>query len=192
MGVAVLQPHDCLNAQYPHHHHHQPLISSPRPKQRSNPNPKSIPTRSRRHKHSPNGSPSPPTQSRPSKANSPVLGQIRILKRGEELSPVRQPPMQETIFPSPSGDSLNTKNNNQPKGERPVVEDLRSKTKSILKEVNPIIGFYAGSSVASPPPSSLPLPAFFTKKKVSSFNLGDAAEEVATNGLRKLLKLDGF
>lgn len=85
------------------------------------------------------------------------MGQVKILKRGEQLpetTPDRQP---ET-----------------------VKVELRS-----MEPVAEIVGgLYAGSSmvVASPPPSSVPLPFFVTKKIV--------AVKDATSDLRKMLRLD--
>lgn len=83
------------------------------------------------------------------------MGQVKILKRGEQLTkttPDREP-------------------------ESVVVEK-----ESPLTEI--VGGLYAGSSLfdVSPPPSSVPLPIFITKKI--------AAVSDATSDLRKMLRLD--
>ncbi|XP_021859260.2 anther-specific proline-rich protein APG [Spinacia oleracea] len=155
MAVAILQPHDCLKKHHPHRRQLFSSVNKPQP----NPNP----TRSNRRRRN---SPPPPSngpvravtqQLRPK--SPPVSGQIRILKRGEEIS-----------LPSP------------PPSKKPEPE-LHSFPGPIIN------GFYAGSAfVTSPPPSELPLPAFFTKRSSGKFH----NNEIAACELRRVLKLEAF
>jgi len=77
----------------------------------------------------------------PAKNNHLIMGQVRILKRGEELSPWK-------------------------KKKKKAVGDLEGLGRlGPEPEMVPISNFYAGSTVIeSPPPSSLPLPVFLDKK----------------------------
>lgn len=92
MGVAVLSPQDCLSR---HHHHHRHLISpANKPRRTPNPNSNTSPNRSTRRRRNSNSPPpssssgsSPTKSSQPLEKSPPVMGQIRILKRGEDLSP---------------------------------------------------------------------------------------------------------
>ncbi|KAI9117994.1 hypothetical protein K1719_010326 [Acacia pycnantha] len=172
MGVAVLNPRDCLNnSSFP-----QSLPSSlPKIKALTSPpttNPK--PNRSGRGRPNNRSKRSPlrphddsrPTRSASASAvepqiNQPVMGQVKILKRGELLTAA------------------------QSQSPAPVVKQAdRVKTDLGPNPVEGLAGFYAGSSmfVASPPPSSVPLPAFFTKKSISD----------PTNDLRRILELEGI
>nr|XP_009805060.1 PREDICTED: uncharacterized protein LOC104250189 [Nicotiana sylvestris] len=176
-GVAVLQPQDVLKQRLSYRHSYvQPMRSrrnsnsNPLPNPNPNPNPKN----NNRRKRSPqkngsaNLSSSPPAKNRPM-----VMGEVKILKRGEALTK-----------PVP------LKDDNRKVGGG-VVEDLvLSTTDRLGPEPNMVpkqirIGdFYAGSAfVTSPPPSSLPVPAFFNKKKSES-------TDDATSDLRRLLRLD--
>ncbi|XP_021738272.1 uncharacterized protein LOC110704766 [Chenopodium quinoa] len=144
MEVATLQPYDCLKR----HHNHRRQLISPAVKPNSNPNPRS--NRRRRNSPPPSGK---AQQARP--RSPPILGQIRILKRGEEISlPLPQPAKKS----EPESRSFSG----------PVLD-----------------GFYAGSAfVTSPPPSELPLPAFFTRR-----NCGEAHNQEIACELRRVLKL---
>lgn len=169
MGVAVLNPRDCLNnSSFP-----QSLPSShPKIKVLTSP-PTTNPKPNRSGRGRPNNRPKrsslrPHDDSRPSRSitastvkpqiNQPVMGQVKILKRGELL----------TAAQSPSPASV-------------VKQADRVKADLDPNPVEGRAGFYAGSSmfVASPPPSSVPLPAFFTKKSVSD----------PTSDLRRILGL---
>lgn len=161
MGVAVLQPHDTLRNKPSNHYQ---TITSPM----KIPNPNSKPhrtPRNRKKRFDPSPQDVPVSVSglaRPNKPyvnNKPLLtGQVKILKRGQQLTettPDLQPP-------------------------RPQTETVSSPLPSTEK----VEGLYAGYSmlVMSPPPSSVPLPAFITKKI--------AAVSDATSDLRKMLRLD--
>lgn len=133
MGVAVLPPQDCLI-----NHHRQ--VVSPANKPRRNPN-SNCNRSSRRRRNSP--PPKAGYQTRP--GSPPVVGQVRILKRGEDVSPPRKP-------------------------------------ESVLKSD----GFFAGSTVTSPPPSSVPLPAFFTARR--NCGLSTHNQEIESE-LKRVLRL---
>ncbi|KAJ0031287.1 hypothetical protein Pint_12473 [Pistacia integerrima] len=159
MTVAVLNPQDVLKQ---NRFSKQPLISSPETKYPKNSYPnlnRSNRAQSTRGKRSPprNQNTSPPSRGvvapkLPAKSNL-VMGQVKILKRGEELT-------KPTPIPAP--------------------EPIR-----LTESKDRVASFYAGSAfIASPPPSSLPLPAFFTKKTVT------VKHDDATSDLRRILKLD--
>ncbi|KAE8721737.1 Detected protein of unknown function [Hibiscus syriacus] len=147
MGVAVHNPEDCLklpnSVKHPRNPRHNPNLN---------------PNRTNRRKRTPNASPPSRHSVAPSKAPAKnlVMGQVKILKRGEDLK--------------------------ESKPDKPV-ESVDSENDD-GKVVLPF--FHAGSAfITSPPPSSVPLPAFFTKK------IGIALkDDVATNALRRILRLD--
>ncbi|KAL1290934.1 hypothetical protein HN51_059483 [Arachis hypogaea] len=84
----------------------------------------------------------------------PIMVRFTILKRGEPLPQTTQ----------------------LPKTEKTTSDAVAVRPKELIG------GTYAGSCVASPPPSSVPLPIFVTKKI--------AAVSEATNELRKMLRLE--
>ncbi|PHU09754.1 hypothetical protein BC332_21614 [Capsicum chinense] len=164
-GVAVLQPHDVGS-------YRQMYVQPVRSRRNSSSNPPPNPNypKKNRRKRSPpkSGSSSNFSTCSPAKNKNLhlVMGEVKILKRGEVLT-----------------------NNNFVSSE--VVEDLVLSTTDRLgpepdmvpKHVT-IADLYAGSAFfSSPPPSSLPLPAFFKKKS-------DGDNHEATSDLRRLLRLD--
>ncbi|PHT40962.1 hypothetical protein CQW23_19816 [Capsicum baccatum] len=164
-GVAVLQPHDVGS-------YRQMYVQPVRSRRNSSSNPPPNPNypKKNRRKRSPQKSGSSSNFSTCSPAKNKnlhlVMGEVKILKRGEVLT-----------------------NNNFVSSE--VVEDLVLSTADRLgpepdmvpKHVT-IADLYAGSAFfSSPPPSSLPLPAFFKKKS-------DEDNHEATSDLRRLLRLD--
>lgn len=152
------------------HFHSQTLIS---PKSKSQFNPNSNHTRSRRRKRSPsitesntaaqsrNKSLNRTVDSRPGPKHL-VNGQVKILKRGEKLEGLKlglgndDLVLSSTIRLGPDPDT-------------------------VKKQIRVFNCLYAGSPsvLASPPPSSLPFPGFFTKRN-----------DVATSDLRRLLRLN--
>lgn len=162
-GVAVLQPQDVLKQKV---RYRQPMRSrrNSTPNPLPNPNPKND-----RRKRSPrkDGSPNFSTSTTPSSKNLHlVMGEVKILKRGEVLT-----------------------NNKVVTGGDDVGDLVLSSTDRLGPEPDmvpkrmTIADFYAGSGfVSSPPPSSLPVPAFFKKKCEDNHD--------ATSDLRRLLKLD--
>ncbi|XP_018843792.2 uncharacterized protein LOC109008229 [Juglans regia] len=180
MGVvAVLNPQDCLEQPFSR----KTLISPTHMKKSRNPNPNGAnriqPDRRKK-------SPTPPSTAilgpaprlsvtqQALSSKSLVMGQVKILKRGEKLNDtasdkenLRVPDLGSTEWLGPDPGS--------------VPSRIKLSTAS-----NGVSGFYAGSSVfvASPPPSSLPLPVFFMKKCVPGKN-----EDVASD-LRRILRLD--
>ncbi|PHU09287.1 hypothetical protein BC332_21147 [Capsicum chinense] len=176
-GVVVLQPHDVLKQRRSYRQiYAEPVIS----RRNSSSNPLPIPNpKNNRRKRSPRKGGSSNFSTSPAAKNKNlhlVMGEVKILKRGEVLT---------------NKVSLNIvkEDNNFVSGE--VVGDLLLSTTDRLglepdmvpKHIT-IADLYAGSAfVSSPPPSSLPVPAFFKKKSE-----GDNLE--ATSDLRRLLRLD--
>nr|GMD47414.1 serine/arginine repetitive matrix-like protein [Ipomoea batatas] len=99
-----------------------------------------------------------------------MVGQVRILKRGEGLV----------------GDTAPLKKIGE-KVERVESESVFGKQpETTPKKKFNIADFYAGSACdSSPPPSSLPVPGFFKKKTILVEN-----NDYATCDLRRLLRLD--
>lgn len=115
---------------------------------RRNPNPSSCP---RRRKRSPSATAKSPPKTL-------ALGQVKILKRGEPLSPPSLSPATDLGLCS--------------------TDRLGPEPKTMKEQ----IGVYAGAAifVASPPPSSLPVPAFCSMKEKNA---------AATCDIRRLLGL---
>ncbi|KAL6212022.1 hypothetical protein ACLB2K_017245 [Fragaria x ananassa] len=165
MVVEVLSPQDCLK--HPSSHG---LLSLPMkyPDRNPNPNKAARPLPDRRK---PQLKPASPVQ----KAPVPLLtGPVKILKRGEELPPAkenRSPPKQIQKVPD-LGSTVGS-------GLKNPKKVLKKQTR-FADPVNPALGFYAGpsSSIASPPPSSLPLPSFFAKKGAVVSNIDEAASKI--------------
>ncbi|KAG5559503.1 hypothetical protein RHGRI_009137 [Rhododendron griersonianum] len=126
----------------------------------ANPNPQSkVPRHRKRSPAGRNQGPDRTASVARFRAKNLVMGQVKILKRGEEL----RPPTDLVAGPT---DRLGP--------EPETVQKQIRVTDSKL---------YAGSAVflASPPPSSLPVPAFFSKKN---------RDDTASSDLRRLLRLD--
>lgn len=173
MGVAILHPQDCLknSSSLPKM---KVLKSPPNANPKANRSNRNLPNRSKRSPLRPHNE-SHPTRSPSSctvrpQVNKPVMGQVKILKRGETLP--------DTAAPAPAADVF--KKADRRKSDLGSTDRLGPNPE--LVPVDRVAGFYAGSSmfVASPPPSSVPLPAFFTKKTVTD----------ATSDLRRILRLD--
>lgn len=110
-----------------------------------------------------------------------VMGQVKILKRGEELKPRKD------------GQSGVVGNDRKVRfeGEDDLVlcstDRLGPEPETVQKQIRVsdfkvVDGVYAGSAFfVSPPPSSLPFPAFFSKNGIN---------DAATSCLRRLLRLD--
>ncbi|KAM7463001.1 hypothetical protein LguiA_031122 [Lonicera macranthoides] len=194
MGTEVLHPQDCLNQRIaftptvfhrrksflgngnprPNNHHHRKPILRPDQRKRS-PEP-SIPKRSAssedlRHK-----------SNNKHNQNNLLLGQVTILKRGESLDAKIK---SETVQAKNNGDELIISGTER-LGPSPEMVPKQIKLSSVPSGGSFRPDMYAGSAFSlSPSPSSLPLPSFFSKKKVSEIT--DAS---ATRDLRRLLRLD--
>ncbi|XP_062159084.1 uncharacterized protein LOC133866542 [Alnus glutinosa] len=172
MGTVILRSHDCFQGRL----RHEALALTPPLKTRRNPNPN--PNPNRRRKRSPSGIQTN-LQDRDRRdwsvgagvpAKNLVMGQVKILKRGEKLVQTR------------NGCDSNKENLDLVLGSTdrlgPDPDTVQKQIK--VSEFKVVDGIYAGSAfVASPPPSSLPLPGFLGKKHGS-----------ATSDLRRLLRLD--
>ncbi|CAH8384509.1 unnamed protein product [Eruca vesicaria subsp. sativa] len=157
MEVAVLHPRDCLTDPFSTRN-----ILTP-PTQRPN---KPTPNRRRRSppRHQPETSPPPPKGSK--KKNLNHNSHVKILKRGEEKVPdltVEKPDL---------------RSNGQIRSDPVMIPSQNRRSTPAL--------FYAGPVTStSPPPSEVPLPAFFAKRSVSGFKSADA-----TTDLIRILGLD--
>ncbi|GMJ15845.1 hypothetical protein like AT4G32020 [Hibiscus trionum] len=169
MGVAVLKPDDCLKLPNPMKHHKN-LYPNPNRSNRAPIN---------RKNRSPTTSP-PPFLGSKSPANNLIMGQVKILKRGEDLK--KASPKKSVRFEKENIDvvvDLGSTNRLGPDPES-IPTQIRL-TESNNNKVVPV-SFYAGSAfITSPPPSSVPMPAFFAKK---------SGVYDATSDLRRILKLD--
>ncbi|MBA0703530.1 hypothetical protein Golax_015848 [Gossypium laxum] len=180
MVVAVLKPEDCLKLPNPMKQPQNPW---------HNPNPSTNRTnrsQGNRKKRSPNTSPpSRPTVGRPkAPAKNLVMGQVKILKRGEDLKQSKPDKHVRFAKENVHVDLGSTDCLSPDPGSVPTQIRL-TESENNGSKVLPV-SFYAGSAfITSPPPSSVPLPAFFTKK------IGVALkDDVATSALRRILRLD--
>lgn len=192
MATVVLRSQDCLRDRFhPETLTYSPLLKS-RPNPNSNPNPNPNGTRARRRKRSPlgfqdNGNDRVPDRYGSMVVKSParnlVMGQVTILKRGEALS-----------LPKNRGLGNDRKGRARREADLDLMlgstDRLGPEPEMVQKEIRVseskvVDGLYAGSAFfSSPPPSSLPLPLFFTKKD------GSPSNDEATSDLRRLLRLD--
>ncbi|CAH8360725.1 unnamed protein product [Eruca vesicaria subsp. sativa] len=166
MGVAVLNPQDCLKHPLSHMKHPRNPTACP------NRQKKTISNRTRRSPPRKQSSPSPP---RPDNNNkNVVVSQVRILKHGEEV------PKKTSDLVVEKTDLLSTHRIG------PDPEMIPSKIRLPVRKPK-TVPFYAGPvTMTSPPPSDVPLPAFFAaKKSVSLFQATDA-----TNEIIRMLRLD--
>lgn len=160
MGTAIIRPQGCLR----YNRYHAQTLEYPPPRPHRNPNSNQM--RSRRRKRSPVSGDRGQVQSRMVEARSPVknlvMGQVKILKRGEVLEALKLGFGDEDLVLS-------------------STDRLGPDPDTVQKQIS---GLYAGSAsfFASPPPSSLPIPAFFEKK--------EKRNDAATSDLRRLLRLD--
>nr|XP_011459810.1 PREDICTED: pollen-specific leucine-rich repeat extensin-like protein 1 [Fragaria vesca subsp. vesca] len=178
MVVEVLSPQDCLK--HPSSHG---LLSLPMKYHHRNPTPNKA-ARPQPDRRKPQRKPASPVQ----KAPVPLLtGSIKILKRGEELpKPEELPKAKEELPPAKENRSPPKQNQKVPDLGSTVFSGPKNPKKGPKKQtrladpVNPALGFYAGpsSSIASPPPSSLPLPSFFAKKGAVVSNIDEAASNI--------------
>ncbi|XP_076917689.1 uncharacterized protein LOC143577850 [Bidens hawaiensis] len=185
-GVAVLHPQDCLT--------NNPFLTPV--KYRRNPKPKSNPTtRSDGRKRRPNKPTSAMVSDPPAKTPL-VMGQVKILKRGEPLDEslmgsnnTNAKAVDRKVTPAKKRSEKDKRN---PKVEKMKIDDFALSSTNPLgpdpdmvpKQMNKNLAdfFFAGSAfVDSPPPSSLPLPGFFTKSY--------AVKEDRSSDLRRILGL---
>lgn len=204
MGTAILRSQDCLRGRF--HHQALTLTLSPRSGSRrspniSNPNPNSNPTygtnanfsQSRRRKRSPVGVQSNHQdrgrdrygdRSHAMVAKVPgknlVMGQVKLLRRGEPLNPaMNDNRVVGVVDRKPRAKSVEDSDLVLGSTDRlgPDPETVQKQIK--VAEFKVMDAIYAGSGAyASPPPSSVPLPAFLGKNGA------------ATSDLRRLLRLD--
>ncbi|KAJ1436960.1 hypothetical protein SESBI_03795 [Sesbania bispinosa] len=160
MGTALLRSHDCLQSRL-RHDASSLATSSVRSQRNSNPNP----NQTRRGKRS-RPAVHPNFQDRDRSRSGVdqscvvvklpganlVMGQVKILKRGEKLSP------EDTTKKSEEGFDLVLGSTDR-LGPDPETVQKQVRVPDLTE------GIYAGpTSLASPPPSSLPVPGFLGKK----------------------------
>lgn len=172
MGVAVLNPQDCLK--HPLSHMKHPRNPSACPNRQK----KTVSNRTRRSPPRKQTSPSPPVAPPLPKGtvkmspnnnnnNNVVVGQVRILKRGEGI------PKKTADLVVEKTDLVSTRRIGPDPGSMPSQIRLPARKAKTVP-------FYAGPvTMTSPPPSDVPLPAFFAaKKSVSLFQATDATNEI--------------
>ncbi|KAF5749555.1 hypothetical protein HS088_TW04G01524 [Tripterygium wilfordii] len=177
MATVILRSQDRLRGRF----RREALTGIPPCKARRNPNPNYVP--SLRRRRTPGGFQSYQPQERDLRGGfqsrsmvlkSPgkdlVMGQVKILKRGEVLSSLEAKAYKDSDLVLSSTNRIG-----------PDPETVRKQI--TVSEFKVVDGMFAGSAfVASPPPSCLPVPGF----------LGIKGEEnvVATSSLRSFLGLD--
>ncbi|CAN1328135.1 hypothetical protein LINPERPRIM_LOCUS34351 [Linum perenne] len=176
MATAILPPRDCLQGRF-----RRETLSHARRIDGdliANPNPNSA--NSRRRKRSPTGNRNQSrSQSQPLVAKLPgnnfVMGEVKILKRGELLDSVEKKKGKKKEEKVVADLGLGSTDRLGPEPET-VQKEIRVQEFNSNKVVEGMV--YAGSAFfTSPPPSSLPVPAFLGK-------------DDATAGLRRLLGLN--
>ncbi|XP_057969596.1 uncharacterized protein LOC131158758 [Malania oleifera] len=111
------------------------------------------------------------------------MGQVKILKRGEKLSSVGVAGGEPVDRRCPPTAGVEEKDLVLSSTERLGPEPDTVQKQIRVSEFNLVEGIFSGSAaVSSPPPSSLPFPAFFAKKEKKN--------DIATSDLRRLLRLD--
>ena len=180
MGTAILRSHDCLQGRF--RNDALALATSHVRSQRcsNNPNPNNFNScahqnrhrkRSTVNNHRRSRSGDRPVEKYPAATANLVAGQVKILKRGEKLSPEKNRHREARVKSVDDLDLFLGSTNRL--GPDPVTVQRQIRV-SVPKDV-----IYAGSAfVASPPPSSVPVPAFLGKNGA------------ATSDLRRLLRLD--
>ncbi|KAM7255888.1 hypothetical protein ACFE04_011629 [Oxalis oulophora] len=178
----VLHPQDCLTNPLSKRTFISPHMKKHGPKNptttvnRSNRSPNKSNRRNSDNKRKTSPPPSRAAVVNKSPPNGLVMGQVKILKRGED-------PIVQTLPPPPSQPDLGS---TKPLGPDPTQIRVANESMMKITNVNRVpFNFYAGSAfnVISPPPSSVPLPAFFTKKVVDE-------NDVASSILKQVLRLD--
>lgn len=190
MGTAILRSHDCLQRRFLPNDALSVPSSPIRSRKNCSPNPncKSYVNQNRRRKRSPvSTSPAAKQNDRRKSGDRTVapvnlvMGQVKILKRGEKLSPEISDDAGLVMKAMDLDLDIDL---DQPDlvlgstdrfGPDPVAMQKQIRVSdSNLKD-----GIYAGSAFfSSPPPSSVPVPLFLRKNGV------------ATSDLRRLLRLD--
>ncbi|XP_054806022.1 uncharacterized protein LOC129308717 [Prosopis cineraria] len=189
MATVILRSNDCLRGRFGHEA--LALTASP-VRSRRNPNPSAIPIPNsnpcytRRRKRSPvavqaihqdrDGGRSTVAKG---PATNLVMGQVKILKRGERLSSENN---QKRVLAVSSDNHKMAKSDGDFDLVLGSTDRLGPDPEMVQKQIRISDlkdGIYAGSAfIASPPPSSVPVPGFLGKNGA------------ATSDLRRLLRLD--
>lgn len=191
MGTAILRSHDCLRGQFLPNDAFAIATSHVKSRKNSIPNPNfnSHANQNRRRKRSPVAAvqakcqdrdrrrsgdrSSPPAKTSP--AANLVMEKVKILKRGEKLSPKNIPGGLAVAVKNEEEDLDLMLCSTDRLGPDPVTVEEQ------VRVCDSKDGMYAGSAfVSSPPPSSVPVPLFLWKNGAAT----------ATSDLRRLLRLD--
>lgn len=187
MGTAILRSHDCLQRRFLPNDALSIPSSQIRSRKNSSPNPncKSYVNNNNHHNRRRKRSPVTTGQSnqhdrkqsvdRTVAPTKLVMGQVKILKRGEKLSPeIVIPVVEDQKVKAVKAMDLILGSTDR-FGPDPITMQKQIRVSdSVSEDV-----IYAGSGfVSSPPPSSVPVPGFLGKNGV------------ATSDLRRLLRLD--
>ncbi|KAF8035850.1 hypothetical protein BT93_C1772 [Corymbia citriodora subsp. variegata] len=182
MGVAVLHhPQVVLDPLFPRKHG----LSRPAAKAPAKARPNANRAHQNRRRKSPAKSPAVASPPPAPPAKSPIMGRVRILKRGEEMaSPATTV---ESKVVAEAERKVEVARSVSPALE--MAQAPTQKAEPARPSAGPdrvLAGFYAGSAfITSPPPSSVPMPAFFAKKTGGMEGFVDP-----TSDLRRLLRLD--
>ncbi|XP_042484159.1 uncharacterized protein LOC122064517 [Macadamia integrifolia] len=199
MATSVLRSQDCLRDRFstetlsspsfkPCRNPNPNLHPKPKPKPKPNPNPNPSSTRSAQKKRTSVGSKG--KESRRSRcetsvarlpAKNLIMGQVTILKRGEVLKLSEVDRVPDVVAEEAKIDEVYDLCSIDRLGPEPDTVPNQIG----LADVKSVDCVFAGSAFfTSPPPSSLPLPRFFTKKDLRSKN-----DDAATD-LQRILPLD--
>ncbi|EOY29636.1 PREDICTED: uncharacterized protein LOC18587906 [Theobroma cacao] len=173
MATAILLPEECVGNRLRHE-----TLSLARPlRSRGNPNPNTIKPKSGNDGSSSRGRKRSSArfqsnnrrQSESMVVKSPgknlVMGQVKILKRGEKLIPVAEKTNRGRIHGS-SGEEESDLALGSTNRLGPDPETMQKQIK--VKEFKIRNDLFAGSNFVSPPPSSLPVPGFLGKTERTS------------------------
>lgn len=191
MGTAILRSHDCLQRRFLPNDALSVPSSPIRSRKNCSPNPNCksyVSHQNRRRKRSPvSTSPAEKQNDRRQSGDRTVapanlvMGQVKILKRGEKLSPEISDDGGLLVKAMDLDIDLDLDQHDLVLGstDRLGPDPVAMQTQIMISDSNLKDGIYAGSAFfTSPPPSSVPVPAFLRKNGV------------ATSDLRRLLRLD--
>ncbi|XP_030452771.1 uncharacterized protein LOC115674516 [Syzygium oleosum] len=175
MGVAVLHPQShrfVADPLFPRKHGRGLSQPAARPPPGAKTKPSSNRAHHNRRRRSPTKSvaaSSPPTPAPPAKGLA--MGRVRILKRGEEIaSPPPPPPALESKVETEAARTEEGAGGASPARELAQARTQKAEPCRVSAGGGPdrvLAGFYAGSAfITSPPPSSVPMPAFLQRRPV--------------------------
>lgn len=183
MGVAVLHPQSHLVA--------DPLFPIKRgllrPPAKAPAKAKPNANRAHQNRRRKSSAKSPATPAPPAPpAKSLVVGHVRILKRGEVVASPATAPESKVETGAERTEEVAASVSPAPETAQSRAQKAEPAARVSAGPDRVLAGFYAGSAfITSPPPSSVPMPAFFNKKTDGLVGFVDP-----TSDLRRLLRLD--